>query len=351
VNLSYADKKLKIAILPFTNLSEKKENDWIGSGFAETMLTSLSNLKSIQITERFLMNQVLKEISFQKSGFIEDKNLVKVGKLTGANIIVSGSYQIVNNEIVVNSRYIDVEKGTVESGGAFYIRGDVNKIFDLEEKLANDFREKFSIVSTQQEENNIKSTIYSTSSIEANKLYLKAIERNMNGGYTGKQDAINLLKESIKIDPNYALALALLGEIEVDFYNANVIFSKIFRTNSNFQSYHKDGMSHIKKALSLAPESFQVNRAMSKILLSDNKEKEAEIYLNKALSLKPDDVESIIAQGFFHKDKKLDYINQAFAVDNFNYHVYLEYGKYYIYVDKNLQKAVINLLKAIELNP
>ena len=59
------------------------------------------------------------------------KNLVKVGKLTGANVIISGSYQIVNNEIVVNSRYIDVEKGTVESGGAFYIRGDVNKIFDV----------------------------------------------------------------------------------------------------------------------------------------------------------------------------------------------------------------------------
>jgi TolB-like protein len=351
-NFSYADKKLKIAILPFTNLSEKKENDWIGSGFSETMLTSLSNLKSIQITERFLMNQVLKEISFQKSGFIEDKNLVKVGKLTGANIIVSGSYQIVNNEIVVNSRYIDVEKGTVESGGAFYIRGDVNKIFDLEEKLANDFKEKFSIVSTEQEENNIKSTIYATSSIEANKLYLKAIERNINGGYTGQKEAISLLKEALKLDPNYFLALALLGQTQMENASLEEFFNTYFKTNVDVDFIGNEGLENLKKSLKNAPDSLEVNRLMAKALLDTGEKEKSEKYLDKALSINENDIESILLKGKIHKDKRLDYINKAYSIDNHNYYVYLDYGTYYLYSkEKDLTKAVTNLLKAIEINP
>ncbi len=350
---SFAEKKLKIAIIPFTNLSGKTENDWIGAGFSETMVTALSNLKNVQITERFLMNQVLKEISFQQSGFIDDRSLVKVGKLTGANIIISGSFQIANTEIVVNSRFIDLEKGTVENGSGMYIRGEVAKIFDLEEKLAQQFNQKFSLIPTEQEDKNMKSVIYSTNSVKANKLYLKARGRYMNGGFNGKKEAIDILKEAINLDPNYALALALLGEIEIEYFNTNKIFNEVFRVNQNVDSFYKDGLNHIKKAVSLAPGSFEVNRSMAKILILDKKEKEAQLFLNKALAIKSDDVSSIIIQAFSNKENQLDYINKALEIDKFNYEVYFAYGRYYLYYNEkpDYEKAVSNLLKSVELNP
>src|SRR5690349_1579436 len=83
---------LKIAVLPFQNLNSSKEYNWVGQGFSETLISSFANIKSVQVVERLLMNKILKEIAFQNSGFLDKDSSVKVGKLTGANVIVSGSY-------------------------------------------------------------------------------------------------------------------------------------------------------------------------------------------------------------------------------------------------------------------
>lgn len=354
--ISYAKpEQIKIAVIPFSNLSEKQEYNWIGSGFAETMISALTNVGNIQITERFLMNEVLKEVALQQTGFIDEKSSVRIGKLTGANVIISGSFQILNNEIVINARFINIEKGTVEEGSALYLRGKLSNLFDLQETLAYSFNEKFKIVMTKQEETNVKKVIYSTKSIEANKLYLQARKRYENGGYKGNKDAVELLKKALELDPNYALAWALLGNVNIAYSSTQGYLHDFLQTGDDYEKLYEEGIVCLKKAISLFPDSYEIYRSLGSGFYRAGKKAETEKYLNKALELKPDDVESILLMGLV-KNTLPEAVNKAMVIDPYNYEIYFTLGKYYLYLVKdktpeNLQLAVSNLRKAVELNP
>lgn len=41
-----------IAVLPFQNLTQDADKNWIGAGFSETLTTKLWNVKSISMVER-----------------------------------------------------------------------------------------------------------------------------------------------------------------------------------------------------------------------------------------------------------------------------------------------------------
>jgi len=376
-NHSYAseNKSTKIAVIPFKNLSSEQKYDWIGNGFAETMVSSLMNIKNIQIVERFLMSDVIKEVAFQQSGFVDENDTLKIGKMTGANIIISGSYQISNDEIVINARFINLEKSTAESGT--YIRGKLSEIFNLQEKLANSFNEKFNIKLSNQEEKNIKSIIYATKSTEAQELYLKARERNLNGGgLKAMKDTIDLLEKAIKIDPNYSLAWAFLGQTYLEYCNfakgGNIVMKNdndkeykninikynMFDLSEDLEKFQKSGIKALEKAISLSP-NYETYRALAQGFFYLHEKENYEKYLKKALELKPDDVETLLLSAFSNLDddkKTLETIKKAEKIDPYNYLTYFYYGFYYQIKAKkenkeeNLKLSLENSLKSVELN-
>jgi len=358
ISYSYAveNKSTKIAVIPFKNLSSEQKYDWIGNGFAETMVSSLMNIKNLQVVERFLMSDVIKEVAFQQSGFVDENDTLKIGKMTGANVIISGSYQISNDEIVINARFINIEKSTAESG--FYIRGKLSEIFNLQEKLANSFNEKFNIKLSNQEEKNIKNIIYATKSTEAQELYLKARELSVNGGGIKiKEESIKLLEKAVKIDPNYSLAWAFLGERYLSYSTVLKFLNDFLKLSKNDEliNLNKKGISALEKAISLSP-NYETYRALAKGFFYLDEKDNTEKYIKKALELKPDDVESIIFYASLKNINLLEELEKAKKIDPFNYEIYYSYGMYYLYYiktgtkEENLKLAEENFLKAVELN-
>jgi Mg-chelatase subunit ChlD len=59
--------------------------------FGEQLGLSLSRSKTFTMVERKDLQAILKELSFQLTGAVSDKDAVKVGKLTGAKMIIAGS--------------------------------------------------------------------------------------------------------------------------------------------------------------------------------------------------------------------------------------------------------------------
>lgn len=129
----YPSEKKSVAIATFQNLTKDKEIDWIGTGFAETLTTKLINIKSIRVFERNQMAKLLEEIKLNMTGIVDAENAVQAGKFIGVDYMVIGSFQKVNERIMVTARLVDVETGEVEKSAS--VKGNYKDLFELQEEL------------------------------------------------------------------------------------------------------------------------------------------------------------------------------------------------------------------------
>ncbi|WP_246057631.1 FlgO family outer membrane protein [Leptospira gomenensis] len=104
-------KHLKIAIFDFEGI--KGERTILGKRIPESLITHLTS-NNIQILERRSLDSALKELSFQKTGLTDGSDLRnKLGKFLGADAILIGTIKNDKEEILINSRIINIETGTV----------------------------------------------------------------------------------------------------------------------------------------------------------------------------------------------------------------------------------------------
>lgn len=123
---------LRILVQPFENLVSTNYS-WLSSGIADTLSASLSGIPDIEIIQEKDRRTALQEIRFQLSGMSSDATMVKLGELSGANAIISGSYTILQGRMRITARIISVSDGktvrTVQETGA------LDDLFALQDDL------------------------------------------------------------------------------------------------------------------------------------------------------------------------------------------------------------------------
>lgn len=128
----FSQQRTTIAIVGF----EGKDKE-LSSGITEVFLTDLSKSDKLTIVERKQLDKALQETKKGLSGFIEDGTAVEVGKLTGANKIIVGSYLQTDGKMIINARMLDVRTAKVEK--ALNREGEKSNLYYIIHQLANDF--------------------------------------------------------------------------------------------------------------------------------------------------------------------------------------------------------------------
>lgn len=102
----------KVAVLPFPNQDGKS-----GSGATlvqERLTTYLVNGGKVQVVERKLLSQVLKELALDGSGLVDDEQAKKIGKLLSVSGLVMGTLSVLaNKQVEINARVVEVETGRI----------------------------------------------------------------------------------------------------------------------------------------------------------------------------------------------------------------------------------------------
>jgi len=107
---------MKVAVVGLTAVPgvEKRDVDVV----QERLTTFLGMTKGFRLIERKLLEKVLEEQRLQLSGAISSSTVKKIGELSGADIVVSGTVNsLIGDEIEVNVRAVNVETGEVVSSG------------------------------------------------------------------------------------------------------------------------------------------------------------------------------------------------------------------------------------------
>lgn len=82
---------MKLAILDFQNTSGYDGPWHIGGGVSDMLATALFKSNKFDIIEREKIGLIIKEQKFQQTGMVDENSAVELGKLLGADVIVTGN--------------------------------------------------------------------------------------------------------------------------------------------------------------------------------------------------------------------------------------------------------------------
>src|SRR5438067_7324207 len=150
-----------IAVLPFENLSDEKQNAYFADGVQDEILTDLARLADLKVISRTSVMQY-------KSGVA--RNLREIGQQLGVANVVEGTVQRSGNRVRVNAQLIDVSTDK-QLWGQVYDR-DVADVFAIQSEIAKSIADELEAKLWPGEENAIGRP--PTTNIAAFDLYTRA---------------------------------------------------------------------------------------------------------------------------------------------------------------------------------
>ncbi len=118
------EQKHRVAVLPFRELSG--QSTLLGSYLAEELVTHLVQNGQVDIVERAMLDRVLGELKLDQSGLIDPESAKKVGRLSGADAVLSGTITNLATFVAVNCRIIDAESGRILGAAQVKIAKDAD---------------------------------------------------------------------------------------------------------------------------------------------------------------------------------------------------------------------------------
>lgn len=151
-----ADVKPALAVMDFESIGSEGH---LGKAVAEIIRTELISTGQFVVLERSQLDKALSEQKLQKSGLIDDKSVVELGKLLGANFIIIGSVVKMGTAYTINARMIDIKTGAATLGKNV-TGNDLNLLASLSHDLleslfGSNIKPKFSLIFEEHFRNNI----------------------------------------------------------------------------------------------------------------------------------------------------------------------------------------------------
>ena len=191
-----------IAVLPFTNMSDNKENAYFADGVHEELLTQLARLAELKVVSRTSV------MDYRDS----KKNMRQIGAELGARTLVEGSVRRAGNSVRVTAQLIDAATDK-HLWAASYDR-ELKDIFSIQSELAHEIVAALKLNLSPQQMALLGRK--PTDNLAAYDLFLRVQQMLNNDTGTFRIGAntmqrIELLSRAVELDPRFALAWAFLG--------------------------------------------------------------------------------------------------------------------------------------------
>jgi TolB-like protein/class 3 adenylate cyclase/Tfp pilus assembly protein PilF len=198
-----------IAVLPFENLSDEKENAYFAGGVQGEILTDLAKVADLKIIGRTSVMQY-------KSG--ASRNLREISQQLGIAHVVEGSVQRSGKRVRVNVRLLDARTNR-HLWGETYDR-DLADVFAIQSEIAKTIAGHLQAKLSPDEKNAIERV--PTSDVNAFDLYTRAndllLTRFSGAARATLLQAIDLLDQAVARDPSFFQAHCLLALAHGELY-------------------------------------------------------------------------------------------------------------------------------------
>jgi TolB-like protein/tRNA A-37 threonylcarbamoyl transferase component Bud32 len=291
-----------IAVLPFQNMSDDKQNAYLADGVHEEILTTLAKVADLKVISRTTV------MRFRDA---EKRNLREIAQQLGVAHVLEGSVQRSAHRLRVTAQLIDARSDAHVWADRY--DGDLADIFTIQSEIAQKIANQLQVALSPNEQSALRAK--PTFDPAAYELYQQARQIWRDEGYTGGAIAkqVPLLDEAVSRDPAFIPALCMLAELHLLAY-----FNNHDHTLARLELARKP----LEAAEQLRPDAGEVHRARGMFHYFGGSRDYAaalgELALAKRSSPNDAEVLSIIGaiearQG--HWDESIRSLERAFALD------------------------------------
>jgi TolB-like protein/Flp pilus assembly protein TadD len=302
-----------IAVLPFENRSEDKANAYFANGIQDEILTRLSKIADLKVISR-------SSTQHYKSA---PENLPEIARQLGVAHILEGSVQKSGDAVRVNARLIRAANDSHLWADTFDRK--LTDIFSVESDIAKAVADQLQAKLTGQEEHVIAAK--PTDNPEAYDAYLRGLAYTLKTGNNPANAlaAQKYLREAVRLDPKFALAWALLSNVDARGYlvgslqptvtlreEARQAAETAFTLQPNLGEailakgyYHyaclKDydaALRYFEQARQFLPNSSRIPESLAYVTRRQGEWGRSESYFNEAQRLDPHNVQLLTNQAY-----------------------------------------------------
>ena len=295
------DEKPSIAVLPFVNMSDDRDNEYFSDGLSEELLNLLAKIPQLHVAGR--------TSSFKFKGTNEDLRVI--GEALNVRHVLEGSVRKSGSRLRITAQLIDTNNG-YHLWSDTYDR-DLTDIFAIQDEIAGHVVEELRAHLLGAE---VAMTDQGTSNIEAYNEFLRGRYLLEHTSPENLASAVAAYEKAIALDPNFARAYAGLAIAQQQTFSGWASSS-----GGNFLENFAIMRETAEKAVELAPdnpESLIAHMAVS--LISDWDLPEAFRISERAVALHPNNADVLGWHGnnlFFmnRTDEAIAMLEAAVEVD------------------------------------
>jgi adenylate cyclase len=275
--LTLHDSRPSIAVLPFDILSDDKKLELLADGLVEDVTALLARVPGFFVIAR--------SSSFAYRG--QSPDVREVGHELGVRYVVQGSVRASGQRVRVTAQLVDAETGRQLWNHRFEV--DRNETFDLQDQIARAImielepeliRAELKLIQRQRPDN-----------LDTWSMFRKALGAISVKGWNedSAAEAIGELRRTIAVDPNFALAHALLALLTA--FGANMA---LINDNSEVRTEAK---AAAERAIALDPESSEVLGFAGCAIADLGEDARGIEYLRHAVAIDPSNAQALMALG------------------------------------------------------
>ena len=190
-----------IAVLPFVDMSEKKDQEYFADGLSEELIDHLAHNAKLKVIAR--------TSSFAFKGKNEDMRSI-ASKLGVANLL-EGSVRKAGGELRITAQLIRASDG-VHLWSETYNRR-LTDIFKVQDEISTMVAKELNAALNTIPAAGAHSGLNGTADIEAYNLLLRGKYFYDRGDKDDNAKAVDFYRQALKLDPHYALAWAMLAKV------------------------------------------------------------------------------------------------------------------------------------------
>lgn len=184
-----------LAVLPFADLSQARDQEYLGDGLAEEILNQLAQVQSLRLVGR--------TSSFAFKGKNEDLRVI--GQKLGVANLLEGSVRKDGNQLRITAQLIRADDGTHLWSKTF--ARELKDVFAVQEEIAKDVATALSV---KLEVGILTRAVGGTTNVEAYEKLLRAREAYSKGGGDNLLKSAQLLRDAVALDPDFGSAWVTL---------------------------------------------------------------------------------------------------------------------------------------------
>lgn len=288
---------LSIAVLPFENLSTDDDAEIFRDGMTEDILTYLAKVKDLHVISR---TSVMQYKDTQKT-------VPEIAKELGVSYILEGSIRKYGNKIRVTAQLISAD----EDGHLWAENYDktLTDIFSIQTEVSKEIVAALQVNLSFEEQQGL--ALIPTENIEAYTLFLRGKKEADKRNKSSIAKSIQLYKEAIALDPNYAEAYAEI---------ANSIYLETYYAGRNPGEAAETANIYLNKAEAITDKVSRIYSVRGLIYNIQGKQKQAQAAFEKAIQLSPNDLTARhqFATFYYYKrdfEKQLEQAEIAYRLD------------------------------------